>query len=377
MVKEDKISENNEKIDISNTENGKNDRPLAAKIILVAIGLMIVCAGTIVAYAGIYTIFHKYNYDMGDIGLLILLASFIYGGVMLIVGAFVNSCYASIHFFGAVMTGFAMWMLCCGIMDFEIEAAGGIRNLIGDVFFFQFLFAAGILLIIISFSKKRKDGTSINSAGMQYEHQRMLYEKMNENNALALAIRFDDVEPYYAGSRVGGIPYSDGTKDTPVTKDSRKMTFLMQINLGESEAPDSPFPKSGLLQFFVYEGADYNIDIKALYYPVIDSMRYDAVGDSMGIRIVPGAVEGDYLLGPVRYMPPISESEPEDRRIDKPLLYISPESPIMEFFGERYRSSDLISFQTFISKAGLDFADFSDLTTVTEMTGEPSPCHQD
>ena len=146
--------------------------------------------------------------------------------------------------------------------------------------------------------------------------------------------------------------------------------------------------------------------MKALYYPHIDSLKNDDVGKSKAIRIVPQEMadvwnldmdmirstaaelgielvedleigdfynyrafevsDRDFLMGPIRLMPPRTEVDLGDRRVIIPLLSVSSESPIIYTFCENIGNTYFDGFQTFISKAALQEADFSGVITTTE-----------
>ena len=72
--------------------------------------------------------------------------------------------------------------------------------------------------------------------------------------------------------KLGGLPYWDSSRDYPVSANGDKLVLLAQINL--SDLPkESPFPKSGLLQFFV--AADEMLGISDGGYSVIYHKNID------------------------------------------------------------------------------------------------------
>ncbi len=73
-------------------------------------------------------------------------------------------------------------------------------------------------------------------------------------------------------SKLGGLPYWDGSRAYPVSANGDKLVLLSQINL--SDLPeDSPFPKSGLLQFFI--AADEMLGLSDGGYSVIYHKNID------------------------------------------------------------------------------------------------------
>ncbi len=399
-----------------------NHKPLWAKIFMTTIGSLIVILCGIIALAGILTLIKRPPHkDFSDIAILIMLFFFIYAGASIIMNAFGFQVYEAVHFFGVLMLGFSTCMLLCGINDFNLELSKGIRNLIGDILLFGFVFAAGFFVLWLSFFKRKKDVLYIRRTAQLPPNEEMdrLYDRIYElHKKEALAISITEDEPVYSGSRIGGVPYSDGTITTPLSYDGKEMKFLMQINLGKicqydygsRDSVGSDYiprlPENGLLQFFITDRDGYRGDVKALYYPHIDSLKNDDVGKSKAIRIVPQEMadvwnldmdmirstaaelgielvedleigdfynyrafevsDRDFLMGPIRLMPPCTEIDLGDRRVIIPLLSVSSESPIIYTFCENIGNTYFEGFQTFISKAALQEADFSGVITTTE-----------
>ena len=386
-----------------------NHKPLWAKILMTTIGSLIVILCGMIALAGILTLINRPPHkDFSDIAILIMLFFFMYAGASIIMNAFGFQVYEAVHFFGVLMLGFSTCMLLCGINDFNLELSKGIRNLIGDILLFGFVFAAGFFVLWLSFFKRKKDVLYIRRTAQLPPDDEMdrLYDRIYEvQKKEALAIMITEDEPVYSGSRIGGVPYSDGTITAPLSYDGKEMKFLMQINLGEIDSP-SGLPENGLLQFFITDREGFRGDVKVLYYPHIDSLKDDDVGKSKAIRIVPQEMadvwnldmdmirssaaelgielvedleigdfynyrafevsDRDFLMGPIRLMPPRTEVDLGDRRVIIPLFSVSSESPIIYTFCENIGNTYFDGFQTFISKAALQEADFSGVITTTE-----------
>ncbi len=78
-------------------------------------------------------------------------------------------------------------------------------------------------------------------------------------------------------SKVGGIPYLPKGTDWPVTPQGIPLFFLAQINCADLPAL-SPFPTSGILQFFIFDDDLYGMDFddgenpdtfRVLYHPEV------------------------------------------------------------------------------------------------------------
>lgn len=72
-----------------------------------------------------------------------------------------------------------------------------------------------------------------------------------ENSAIPYAqIQLTDTAPSLFNSKLGGYPYMPLTSAYPKDEDGNNMLLLAQINLNEAQLQE-PFPKEGLLQFFI------------------------------------------------------------------------------------------------------------------------------
>ena len=99
-------------------------------------------------------------------------------------------------------------------------------------------------------------------------------------------------------SKIGGLPYWDLSRPYPADEKGQPMQLLAQINFG-AEDMDPPFPKTGLLQFFIgldemfgcnFADAPDQKNYRVVYHPKIDgSVTPDQVL-SLG---APGLVDDD------------------------------------------------------------------------------------
>ncbi|MBR1528461.1 MAG: DUF1963 domain-containing protein [Oscillospiraceae bacterium] len=91
-----------------------------------------------------------------------------------------------------------------------------------------------------------------------------------------IRIRLTDTKPDIFESKVGGYGYIPHNGDFPHDQDGNQLRFLAQIDC--SEIDFEPFPKSGLLQFWIFNDDLYGCDFgnpeqnkfRILYYPEID-----------------------------------------------------------------------------------------------------------
>jgi hypothetical protein len=218
----------------------------------------------------------------------------------------------------------------------------------------------------------------------------------------AVYIKPSQKQATYTGSRVGGAPYDDGTQEIPITSDGFKMRFIMQINLDEIRAKTT-FPESGILEFFIGDniGVD-GFEMKTLYYPTVNELLTGNIDKCWPIDLKCGEMhdlwltfwdsdmeeifktarslninldedidkfelmdnevfklpEMDYLLGSVRLMPPWSEISNGETRVDKPLLSIGPDSPMITWLYEITNETEFYGFQAFTSKAEIENRSF-------------------
>lgn len=86
------------------------------------------------------------------------------------------------------------------------------------------------------------------------------------------------VSPGLADSKIGGLPYWDLSQPYPVDPEGRPLQLLAQINFGQEDmAP--PFPKTGLLQFFMAQDEVFGCNFayapdqksyRVVYHPQVD-----------------------------------------------------------------------------------------------------------
>ena len=153
-------------------------------------------------------------------------------------------------------------------------------------------------------------------------------------------------------------------------------------------------PKSGILEFFIDENADYTkSELKPLYYPSINEMLIGDTKYSKPLRIIPqeiaavdnygpynmeyvfdtaremgiylnddldyfdlfkdlsgGINEACYLLGPVKLAPPRTEAlNLGDRRIDQPLLTLDMDAMIIDELLANSPDIDYVDMQLYTS----------------------------
>lgn len=77
-----------------------------------------------------------------------------------------------------------------------------------------------------------------------------------------IGAQYVDANTSLYDSKVGGLPYLDTNHPLPYDDQGKPMVFLAQINFSQVPPCGIPFPKQGLLQFFVREDmpSDENVD---------------------------------------------------------------------------------------------------------------------
>ena len=94
--------------------------------------------------------------------------------------------------------------------------------------------------------------------------------------APCIRIKLTDTKPSLFESKVGGLGYIPHDGDFPVDKEGNQLRFLAQIDC--AQVNDENFPKSGLLQFWIFNNDLYGCDFgnpeqdkfRILYYPELD-----------------------------------------------------------------------------------------------------------
>ena len=109
--------------------------------------------------------------------------------------------------------------------------------------------------------------------------------------------------PGLTDSKIGGLPYWDLSQPYPADEKGQPMQLLAQINFG-AEDMDKPFPKTGLLQFFIgqdeifgcnFASAPDQKNYRVVYHPEIDG---SVTPDQVSALGVPGLVN-DYRTSPL------------------------------------------------------------------------------
>ena len=90
-----------------------------------------------------------------------------------------------------------------------------------------------------------------------------------------IRIKLTNTKPDIFSSKAGGLGYIPHDGDFPTDKEGIQLRLLAQIDC--SEINFEPFPKSGLLQFWILNDGEYGgFDIteqntfRVMYYPEVD-----------------------------------------------------------------------------------------------------------
>lgn len=374
----------------------KNYKPVWAKVLMTVFGSIIIAFAAVMMMAGVVTLFRwPGSFDLKDWGLLLFIPWILYAGISVIRNAFGFPVYEFFHFLGALMIGFSICMLFFEVAKYEDR-----NDLIGGIVLFGFVLLAGVFLFVISFIKSKDDYMIIKRTPKLpiKEELQKIYDKVYEvKRSIAYTFDYTDDIPKYNGSRVGGSPYAEGGMEASVTYNNEKMKFLFQLNLSEVNLPDG-FPDRGLLQFFIMDKERYEGCIKVLYHPHIDTMSSGDVNGAVAIRLIQNTIPSslsvklediynaayelgiylspdlelsdfydngllvetneDYLLGATRLLPPINPYASEYSAARIPLLYVSPESPLINKWCENISDTYIEGFQIFISREGITERDF-------------------
>lgn len=111
------------------------------------------------------------------------------------------------------------------------------------------------------------------------------------------------IKPSLTDSKIGGLPYWDLSQPYPADEKGQPMQLLAQINFGVEDM-DRPFPKTGLLQFFIgldemfgcnFAYAPDQKNYRVVYHPQIDE---SVTPEQVSVLGAPGLVD-DYRTSPL------------------------------------------------------------------------------
>ncbi len=262
------------------------------KVILSLLGIAIIIAAGFMILAGVMTMIDRhFDMEWDDIGAFIVLGFAVNCGISLITYAFGRVIYEGIYFAGNVFMGFGLGLVCFQIYDYYSKE-DSLQDTVFFILFFLFLAFVGGLFISVSHMKKTKTDVIIKRTPVlpsKTELDRILGNLYMDSTTLGFRIEPTEDMVLYTGSRVGGMPYSDGMRAAPVTISGKEMVFLFQINLSEISVP-SPLPQSGILEFFIEDTWNERyLNVKVEYYPFISSLNlgYNFDAGSTAIRFIP------------------------------------------------------------------------------------------
>ena len=336
------------------------------------IGLGIIIFSVMMLYQGYQHVQKEHGmWDITDTGVAFFFLTCIYGGISLIRYAFGKNVYIVLNVIGILVTGFGFCELFFVANDIGKDKTSSI---IGSFLVFAFIMGAGILLIWMSHIRKNRSDISVRRTPVlppRADIERIYDRMKSDNKTTTFMISVGDGDAEYTGSRVGGEPYSDGSKIDPELdlSEDQSLSFLFQINLRDL-GEETELPGSGILQFYLFDSPSFeDIQIKIMFYPYINEMlikdpgmskpliltrqelpdmggidvydmsKVSVVAEQLGITlspdldwwelfedVMPDTTHGCYLLGPAKLPPPRTEALlPEDRYINRPLLMLDTE----------------------------------------------------
>lgn len=220
---------------------------------------------------GSYYVLNKGKYDVNDVSVLLFLAGVLITGVSGIHHALVRKPIST----GRAL-GFSIGMILAsfGISTLYLTVAGknlNETNTFSGIVLFTFSTVVGLGAILLSLFKKINDHkyTLTRIIEMPSEEDRLaviekLKEQLTEN---VILINKTEDEPKLTGSKFGGVPYWDMKKEYPLDRKDNPMSLYLQADLSELPENDK-FDKSGLLQFFISNNADYD-ECRVVYHSEI------------------------------------------------------------------------------------------------------------
>lgn len=95
-------------------------------------------------------------------------------------------------------------------------------------------------------------------------------KELSAQNAFSLEIDHD-IAASLTSSKLGGLPYWEKNREYPKDETGENMLMLAQINLSDLTG-EHPFPKSGLLQFFISNDSAFGLerDVSVILHRTID-----------------------------------------------------------------------------------------------------------
>lgn len=142
--------------------------------------------------------------------------------------------------------------------------------------------------------------------------------------AYRLRVQHDAV-PGLTSSKIGGLPYWDLSQSYPVDVKGKPMQLLAQINFSQEEM-EPPFPKTGLLQFFVAQddmfGCNFAYAPDQKNYRVVYHSKIDAcvTADQVSTLGAPGIVD-DYRTSPLTKELPIHAEQADSFANDRSFIF--------------------------------------------------------
>ena len=374
------------------------------KTIITTFAVILIILVLLLLSSAYYSISKRHgDLNATDVGSLIFCFFILYAAISLITYAFGREIYGWAHFFASIMTGFGIGLIFF-LWPELVDGTPGKKDVIGSCIVALFIIVTGGGFFWTSHLKKNTSVKIIRrTANMPTKEQlKKVYEKLYEKRMLpAVFIKPSEQQALFAGSRAGGKPYADGTKEIPHTKNGYPTVFLMQINFSEIGAA-TELPDHGILQFFMGDqDGNVGFEMKTLFYPEINEMLSEDPGKTWPIELVPGempdvwntvydsdlgelyaaaeaagvSLDGDldkadfidnelfklsdldYLLGSIRLAPPWTWAAGKgDYRLDVPLLSVGPDSPIITWL---YYFMEFEEFQVFTSKDSLESREFN------------------
>ena len=179
--------------------------------------------------------------------------------------------------FGMVIVSFGLSLILTLSDEYLTYGKYELADYIGTMFLFLLVISGGVCIIYLSCIYKKRSRLIVYNimrepilppeADVERLTRAVIERYVREEEVIKLEQEFTDDEELFS-SKLGGIPYWDISIPYPVSSTGEKMLMVAQIRL--DMFPDNDYlPKSGLLQFFVYD-ADGIKESRVVYHKSIN-----------------------------------------------------------------------------------------------------------
>ncbi|MGN0632461.1 MAG: DUF1963 domain-containing protein [Oscillospiraceae bacterium] len=160
--------------------------------------------------------------------------------------------------FGTAVGWFSLTLLAINWAEYYKQPDQNLSNCIGASVLFLFMTAFGVFMSEFpAFAKRQRNFSCMVKRRLNFPSAndllRIIDAMEKKTSAFEISAKVDENRvPSIFDSKVGGVPYWDGSKQPPCAAGGERLVFLAQIDLSQLPViPESDsLPKRGILQFF-------------------------------------------------------------------------------------------------------------------------------